>query len=108
MPELSEILPRQLKERIERGDIPLILDVREPDEVAIAAFPHARHIPMAEVPSRISELDPARQTVVVCHHGVRSAQVAAYLYSVGFDSVLNLAGGIDAWSLTVDSTIQRY
>jgi rhodanese-related sulfurtransferase len=108
MPEPGEILPRQLKERIDRSDTPIILDVREPEEVAIAAFPHARHIPMGEVPSRLSELLPDREIVVVCHHGLRSAQVAAYLSSVGFEQVLNLIGGIDAWSLTVDAHVPRY
>jgi rhodanese-related sulfurtransferase len=108
MSELGEIFPRQLKERMERGDKPLILDVREPEEVGWAAFPDATHIPMGEIPGRLSELDPQRETVVVCHHGVRSAQVAGYLASLGFARVLNLTGGIDAWSVTVDSTVPRY
>lgn len=93
---------------MERGDTPLILDVREMEEVALASFPHAVHIPMGEVPSRLSELDSGREIVVVCHHGIRSAQVAAYLSSVGFERVLNLAGGIDAWSVSVDPAVPRY
>jgi rhodanese-related sulfurtransferase len=108
MTELDEIFPRQLKERMDRGDIPLILDVREPEEVALAAFPRAMHIPMGEVPSRLAELNPDRETVVVCHHGIRSAQVAGYLASMGFGRVLNLTGGIDAWSVTVDAAVPRY
>ena len=108
MDELNEIFPRELKERIERGDLPLILDVREPEEVAWAAFPDAIHIPMGEVPARLAELDPQRETIVVCHHGIRSAQVAGYLATRGFVRVLNLTGGIDAWSLTVDSSVRRY
>ena len=108
MSELGEIFPRQLKERMERGDTLLILDVREPEEIALAAFPDATHIPMGEVPGRMSELDPQRETVVVCHHGIRSAQVAGYLATIGFARVLNLTGGIDAWSVTVDSAVPRY
>jgi rhodanese-related sulfurtransferase len=108
MAELGEIFPRQLKERIERRDAPLILDVREDEEVALAPFPAATHIPMGEVPSRISELDMEREVVVVCHHGIRSAQVAGYLASLGFERVFNLTGGIDAWSLTVDPQVPRY
>jgi rhodanese-related sulfurtransferase len=108
MSELREIFPRQLKERMERGDTLLILDVREPEEIALAAFPDATHIPMGEVPGRLSELDPQRETVVVCHHGIRSAQVAGYLATLGFARVLNLTGGIDAWSVTVDSAVPRY
>ncbi|MGO9060912.1 MAG: rhodanese-like domain-containing protein [Candidatus Binataceae bacterium] len=108
MSEPSEIFPRQLKERMERGDSLLILDVREPEEIALAAFPDATHIPMGELPGRLSELDPQREIVVVCHHGIRSAQVAGYLATIGFALVLNLNGGIDAWSVTVDSTVPRY
>src|ERR1700745_855938 len=105
MAQLGEIAPRELKSRIDRGDLPLILDVREPEEVALARFPHAVQIPMGDIPSRISELDPEREVVVVCHHGVRSAHVAGYLSSIGFQTVLNLTGGIDAWSLSVDPTL---
>lgn len=108
MAEPGEIFPRQLKERIDRGDRPVVLDVREMDEVALAPFPHAAHIPMGEVPLRLSELDPKREIVVVCHHGIRSAQVAGYLSSIGFERVLNLSGGIDAWSVSVDPTLARY
>jgi rhodanese-related sulfurtransferase len=108
MTELGEIFPRQLKERMDRGDIPVILDVREREEVALAAFPQARHIPMGEVPSRLAELEPDCETVVVCHHGIRSAQVAGYLARMGFERVLNLTGGIDAWSVSVDPSVPRY
>jgi rhodanese-related sulfurtransferase len=108
MAQPGKIFARQLKERIDRGDCPLILDVREREEVELARFPRAMHIPMAEIPARLSELDPQRELVVVCHHGVRSAQVAGYLCSVGFERVLNLSGGIDAWSLNVDPAVPRY
>ncbi len=108
MADLGEIFPRELKARMDRGDDPLVLDVREMEEVAIAPFPRAAHIPMGEIPSRLGELDPESEIVVVCHHGIRSAQVAAYLSSMGFERVLNLTGGIDAWSVAVDSTVPRY
>jgi rhodanese-related sulfurtransferase len=108
MDDLGEIFPRELKERMGAAEPPLILDVREPEEIAVAAFPEAVHIPMAEIPSRLAELDPQRETVVVCHHGIRSAQVAGFLAAKGFVRVLNLTGGIDAWSLTVDSSVARY
>jgi rhodanese-related sulfurtransferase len=108
MAELGEMLPRQLKAQMDAGESPVVLDVREPEEVALAPFPSAVHIPMGEVPSRIGELDPGREVVVVCHHGMRSAQVAGYLSSIGFERVFNLTGGIDAWSLGVDPTVPRY
>lgn len=107
MPELSEIAPADLKQRLERGERPLIVDVREPWEVAAASLPGAVNIPMGEIPSRLTELDPDRETIVLCHHGIRSAQVAMYLARNGFERVINLSGGIDAWS-AVDPSVPRY
>src|SRR5579859_6900812 len=108
MAEIGEIEPLELKARRARGDQVAVLDVREPEEIAIAAFPDATHIPMGEIPSRLTELDLQAEWVVVCHHGVRSAQVAMYLAHMGFAHVSNLTGGIDAWSLTADPATPRY
>jgi rhodanese-related sulfurtransferase len=108
MPTLDEVRPEDLQRRLAGGEQLIILDVREPGEVAVAAFPGAIHIPMGDISSRIAELDPERETVVVCHHGIRSAQVAGYLVRMGFERVLNLAGGIDAWSLLADPGVARY
>jgi len=105
---IGKIDPVTLKARLDRGESVLILDVREPFEIALAPFPGATHIPMGDMPSRLTELDPDRETVVVCHHGVRSAQVAMYLAQMGFERVLNLAGGIDAWSEDADPSTPRY
>jgi rhodanese-related sulfurtransferase len=66
------------------------------------------HIPMNEVPGRLAELDAARPVVCICHHGMRSAQVVAFLERQGFDAVYNLAGGSDAWSAQVDAGVPRY
>jgi rhodanese-related sulfurtransferase len=107
MPELSEIDPIELKARIEKGERPLIVDVREPWEIATASLAGTLNIPMGDIPSRLTELDPDRETIVMCHHGVRSAQVAMYLARNGFERVLNLAGGIDSWS-EVDPSVPRY
>ena len=90
----------------------LLLDVREPWEVALASIrlDGAVHVdvPMGQVPQRLGELDPAQPVVCICHHGARSAQVVAFLERQGFDSVYNLAGGIDAWSREVDAAVPRY
>ncbi len=107
MPELAEIDPIELKRRIGKGDEPLILDVREPWEITAASISGTVNIPMGDIPSRLAELDPDRETIVMCHHGVRSAQVAMYLARSGFEHVLNLAGGIDAWS-EIDPSVPRY
>jgi len=87
---------------------PLLLDVREPWEVETAAVAGAVCIPMGEVPARLAELDRDRPVLVLCHHGRRSAQVAYLLERSGFREVINLAGGIDAWSEQVDPGIARY
>lgn len=87
---------------------PVILDVREYWEVATASLPDAVHIPMNQIPSRFGEIDPQRTVVCLCHHGVRSLQVARFLAQQGYDDVRNLAGGIDAWSREVDSSVPLY
>ncbi len=94
-------------------DAPVVLDVREPHERAWAAVPAAPGfrlltIPMGEVPARLAELDPDQAIACLCHHGVRSLQVARFLASNGFGHVVNIDGGIDAWSTEVDSAIARY
>ncbi|HMM44570.1 MAG TPA: rhodanese-like domain-containing protein [Candidatus Macondimonas sp.] len=87
---------------------PLVLDVREDWEHAIAHLPGDVHIPMGEIPVRCETLPRDRPIVVYCHHGMRSAQVVALLAARGFASVFNLAGGIDAWSAQIDPTLPRY
>jgi rhodanese-related sulfurtransferase len=108
MAQLVEIEPVDLKKRLDQGETVFILDVREPEEVAIASLPGAKHIPMGDIPSRLTELDPDREIIVVCHHGVRSAQVAMYLARMGFEHTVNLSGGIDAWSQDADPATPRY
>src|SRR5258705_2284518 len=108
MPKIGVIDPAALKARLDRGDRIFILDVREAYEIFLAPFPGANHIPMGDIPSRLTELDPDQETVVVCHHGIRSAQVAMYLAQLGFERVSNLSGGIDLWSATVDPAVPRY
>ena len=91
---------------------PVLLDVREPWELALAriTWPGARtlDIPMMQVPARLPDIDRSRPVVCICHHGMRSAQVVAFLLRQGYDSVYNLTGGVDAWSRDVDATVARY
>lgn len=103
-----ELGVEQLRDRLAKGDMPTILDVREPDETQLAPFVGAVEIPMGDVPSRIQELDPDADIVVLCHHGIRSGRVAAFLDQHGFQRVANLTGGIDAWSLFIDPSVPRY
>jgi rhodanese-related sulfurtransferase len=108
MPPVCEIEPLELKRRLTCSDRLRLLDIREPEEIAVAPFPGALHLPMDELPSRVRELDPAEEWVIICHHGIRSAQVAMYLAQMGFERVANLIGGIDRWSVMVDESIPRY
>lgn len=104
----QDISPEELQARLNAGANVVLLDVREPMEWAIGHLADAVHIPMRSVPSRIAELDPEVETIVYCHHGSRSAAVAAMLRQAGFRDVRNLTGGIDRWSTTVDAGIPRY
>ena len=103
-----EISAVDLKARLESQTPPVLLDVRERWEWDLAHLAAARLVPMDEISDRLSELNPARDLVVMCHHGGRSRQIASFLQQQGFDRVINLAGGIDAWSREVDPSVPQY
>ena len=105
---VSEISVQELKEQLDAGNACVLLDVREPEEVAIASLTNAVHIPMGEIPGRLHELDPDANIVVYCHHGIRSMQVANFLVQHDFEQVVNLAGGIEAWAAVVEPGMARY
>lgn len=102
-----EITPAEAAAWLRRGEL-LVLDVREDWELATAAVDGAVHVPMGLIPAQQALVPRDRPIAVLCHHGMRSAMVADYLRSVGHPRVLNIAGGIDAWSVAVDPTIPRY
>jgi len=87
---------------------PLLLDVREPWEFALCHIEGAINQPMQTVPQTHAGLDMARPTVVICHHGMRSYQVGAFLERAGFDDIYNLTGGVAAWADEVDPAMARY
>ncbi len=86
----------------------LLLDVREPDEVATCAVAGSRHIPMRQIPDHVSTLPSDRPILVICHHGGRSLRVTQFLRANGFANVANVAGGIDAWAVQIDTALVRY
>lgn len=102
------ISAHELAERVEKGDTLNIIDVREPFEWQIGRIPGARLIPMRDVMSHVDELRSSSETVLYCHGGVRSLRVARDLAGAGLHGLLNLEGGIDAWSRDVDPTVPRY
>lgn len=87
---------------------PLVLDVREPWELALAKLPGAQHLPMGLVPGALDSIDASRPVVCLCHHGMRSLQVAHFLERQGFDDVYNLTGGIHAWATQQDPSVGVY
>jgi rhodanese-related sulfurtransferase len=105
---MRELTAREAADLLAGPNPPQFLDVREHWEIETAAVAGATCIPMGEVPARLAELDPARPVLVMCHHGRRSAQVGFLLERSGFRDVINLAGGIDAWSEEVDPGVARY
>lgn len=90
------------------GEPPVLLDVREPWELAICRIEGSLSIPMGQIPAAVSRLDPSRETVVICHHGIRSYQVARYLEQQGFTRLINLDGGVAAWARDQDPAMPVY
>jgi rhodanese-related sulfurtransferase len=106
---MREFSALELRDYLARADpAPLLLDVREPWEFRLCQIDGSQLIPMGQLPASLNALDPARETVVICHHGIRSRQVAMYLDYQGFDRVINLAGGVDAWARDVDHRMATY
>lgn len=105
---VHEITVHDLKTKRDAGASIILLDVREPDEVSLVALPGSVHIPMGEVPGRLHELDPDKEIIVYCHHGVRSLRVAQFLAQRDFENVASLAGGIDAWAIAIEPEMPRY
>ncbi len=106
---MQEITATELKQRLDNGEDIQILDVREAQEVAIAKLPDSIHIPLGQVLARMNEIDPSRETVVHCKMGGRSARAIDALQRSGFaGNLINLRGGIIAWSNEVDPTVPKY
>ena len=112
---IPQVRPSQLAAWIEavsaQGQA-VVLDVREANELATASVTPAGFvlvtIPMGSIPARLAELDPAQAIACLCHHGARSQNVANFLAGRGFSQVVNIAGGINAWSLELDPNVPRY
>jgi rhodanese-related sulfurtransferase len=110
---MEQITAPQLKEwlaqsQAETRSKPVLLDVREPWELDICRIPGVLAMPMRSVAARYSELDRDTDTVVICHHGARSFQIAMFLEQQGFSRVFNLYGGVAAWSQQVDPAMPTY
>jgi rhodanese-related sulfurtransferase len=107
---MQQLRPADLRAWLDAPGIdrPLLLDVREAWEYEICHIDDAVLIPMRTLQAQLDALDPQRETVVICHHGVRSYHVARFLEHNGFTKVINLAGGVDAWAREVDPGMSTY
>ncbi len=105
---MQTILPEELKKRLDAGEKPILLDVREPWEFSICKIEGSVNISMSEPEKLINELNANNEIIAICHHGMRSFQVCNYLENNGFNKVLNLDGGIDSWAKTIDTDMAQY
>jgi rhodanese-related sulfurtransferase len=113
---IVQVSPAELHARIRSGEPLVLLDVREPREREFCSIKTPKtaadlHIPMREIPSHLDEISAAAASsslVVYCHHGVRSMAVAEWLAERGISGIMNLRGGIDAWSLEAEPSVARY
>ena len=102
------ITPKELKDRLDKGDKLVLLDVREPWENQLAKLDNSILIPLGTLPNSLSTLDRNAEIIAYCHHGMRSGDATGFLLQQGFSNVKNLIGGIDAWSVQVDGGVPRY
>jgi len=103
-----EIAPREVKDLLGRGEKIFFVDVREKWEYDTARIEGTTLIPMRDIPANLARLEEAGEIILLCHHGIRSLDAAAWLRSQGLEHVRSMAGGIDRWALEVDSAVPRY
>ena len=106
-----EIAPAEVKRRLDAGEKLHLIDVREPNEFALARIEGSALIPMRQVPGELQTLEARADEaplIVFCHHGVRSLNVVNWLRNQGVEACQSMAGGIDAWSLGIDPSVPRY
>ena len=104
---MQDLTPEELKQYLALNQ-PLLLDVREQWEWDKCHFDDAKLLPMGQIMANIDTFDKSAELVIICHHGIRSMQVARYFESIGFTNVINLKGGIDAWAKNIDSSMALY
>jgi rhodanese-related sulfurtransferase len=106
--ENIEITPREVKERLDRGEKFAFVDVREPWEHQTAHIEGSQLIPLGQIPAKFGELEAGGDVVLFCHHGMRSLDAAAWLRSQGVEGARSMSGGIERWSVDVDPKVPHY
>lgn len=105
---MRQFNPIELKHYLDNNAQPLLLDVREPWEFEFCHLSGSILLPMSQLPKQLATLDPHQETVVICHHGIRSQHVGLFLEQMGFTQIINLKGGIDAWAHDIDPQMPTY
>ena len=106
---MRNFTPEQLQDYLAQSDNkPILLDVREPWEFEYCSIKDSILIPMGELASKIETLDPLKEVIMICHHGIRSRQMGYYMEQVGFKNITNLGGGVERWAKDVEPEMQRY
>ncbi len=111
---MLELSARELKAHLETCQLdtgrqqPLLLDVRQPWEFDVCKIENSVSLPMSQITAEFKTLDFDRETVVICHHGIRSRRVGRYLEEAGFSNIINLSGGVTQWAKTVDTKMATY
>ena len=106
---MQQLSPQQLVDHINHSaSKPVLIDVREPHELAICAIDGVLNIPLNQLPGALNELDPDQEYALICHHGMRSQRGCEFLYANGFTKLINLVGGMEAWACDIDPEMARY
>jgi len=106
---MQQMTPAQLRDHLGRVETPpLLLDVRENWEFDICSIDDSILIPMGQIPAKLDQIEPDQEIVVICHHGIRSANVCRYLEHQGYEQMINLSGGVDAWAKDIDINMAVY
>lgn len=106
---MIEMTATQLQQHLASSNpLPLLLDVREQWEYQYCHIENSELIPMKDVFLKYHKLDELQEIVVICHHGIRSRQIARFLENNNFSNIINLTGGVEAWANTIDSSMPRY
>ncbi len=106
---MLQLTPTQLQHHLQTATPkPVLLDVREPSEFEFCALEGAINIPLARIPDAVATLDPEQEYVLICHHGMRSQRAGALLAAHGFEKLINLVGGVEAWACDLAPEMPRY
>jgi rhodanese-related sulfurtransferase len=105
---VPQVTVEELKEMRDRGEEPLLLDVREPQEYALSDLPGSMKVPLGTLPNSLAKVPKDRDLVVYCRSGARSGNAVQFLRRMGYDKAVNLEGGVNAWAERIDPTMRKY